>query len=59
LETSELEHPLATIVFDHIVVADRDHALVHLVTRGITAFAAFAPFLPSLPAEHRLTRSFG
>src|SRR5262249_34910477 len=51
----ELEHPLATIVFDHIVIADGDHALAHLVPRAAAAIAAFAAFLPPLPAEHRLT----
>jgi hypothetical protein len=55
----ELEHPLATVIFDHIVIADRDHALAHLVPRGATAFAALAAFLPSPSAEHRRLRSSG
>ena len=44
----QLEHTIATIILDHVVVADGDHALAHLVTRGI---AFFAPLLPSLPTE--------
>jgi hypothetical protein len=45
----ELVHALAALVFDLVVVADRDHALAHLVARGLLVKA---PFLPSLPAEH-------
>jgi hypothetical protein len=43
----ELERPLATIVLDHIVIADGDHALAHLGPRPAAAFAAFAALLPS------------
>jgi len=45
--TVHLEHALTTIVLDDVVIADREHALAHLVVRGV---AAFAPLLPS--AKH-------
>src|SRR6185437_10581935 len=44
----QLEDMLALLVFDFVVVADGDHALVHLVPRGD---AVEAPFFPSLPAK--------
>src|SRR5215813_1840939 len=44
----ELEHPLAVVVFDRVVVADGEHALAHLVARGVTVEA---PFLPPSPAQ--------
>ena len=39
-----LEHVLTAIVLDDVVIADPDHALAHLVPRGV---AAFTPLLPS------------
>jgi hypothetical protein len=44
----QLEDPLALLVLDLVVVADREHALAHLVPRGDTVKA---PLFPSLPAE--------
>src|ERR1700746_3664842 len=46
----KLEHPLAAVVLDHVIVADGDHALAHQITRG---FGVEAPFLPP-SAAHRL-----
>src|SRR5262249_56848521 len=47
----QLEHALTTIVLDHVVVADGDHPLAHLVARG---FAPLAPFFAPAP-EHCVT----
>jgi hypothetical protein len=37
------------VVFDHVVIADGDHALAHLVPRG---FTVEAPLFPPLLAKH-------
>src|SRR5215469_9298074 len=44
----EPEHALAAVVLDHVVVADGDHALAHLIARGLTLFAP----LPASLSEH-------
>ena len=57
--TIQPEHVLAAIVLDHIVIADGDHPLTHLIARHLRAtpagFPAFlAPLLAPVPAQHRL-----
>src|SRR5215471_3793083 len=41
----QLEHALAPVVLDHVVVPDGDHALAHLVARAVAVPAALLPAL--------------
>src|ERR1700739_1396637 len=53
----ELERTLSPVVLDNEVIADRKHALAHLIARGLRItcpfFTAFrAALLPPFPAKH-------